>query len=326
MSPDESEVQSPHVSPGGNGPVGVRARQDIVLDRTRRSGPLTVDPLPALIEEQRGIARAGVELGDVRCQTQRGSRCTRDPRQCDRGRASADCRSRVSLDAEIGAPGASGLTGGGRQTLARGIGADEATQIAGDARRARDKEAHGRSARRRRRIVVTARAEQRQRHDEQFFHGHLESGGHALRAPSAAARAIRQIDEFDVAERTSAFRARKTLSANGTSPSVCVPALSAFLLFRCRAFMLLYAPTLSAEVSYATRQARLGSSICRLTLTTFASGQGKNEVWAIDQSNSGGTIFGGTLVSPSVHVASRSESVHVYLHVSTGPHLPVSAS
>ena len=32
-----------------------------------------------------------------------------------------------------------------------------------------------------------------------------------------------------------------------------------------------------------------------LTLTTFASGQGKYEVWAIDQSNSGGTTFGGTL-------------------------------
>ena len=38
-------------------PVGVRPGEDVVLDRARRAGPLAVDSLPALVDEDRGVAR-----------------------------------------------------------------------------------------------------------------------------------------------------------------------------------------------------------------------------------------------------------------------------
>src|SRR5262249_5517687 len=41
--------------------VGVRAGEDVVLDRRRRSGPLTVDPLTVLVEEDGGVAFARVQ-------------------------------------------------------------------------------------------------------------------------------------------------------------------------------------------------------------------------------------------------------------------------
>src|SRR5687767_5458256 len=46
----------------GERSIRVRTGEDVVFVRRGRAGPLTVDALPALVEEERGVAVPGVEL------------------------------------------------------------------------------------------------------------------------------------------------------------------------------------------------------------------------------------------------------------------------
>ena len=121
--------------------VGERSREDVVLDGRRRSGPLTVDPLPAFVDEHRRVASARVQFVDV-CRHR--DACCVDPW------SGADTRARirrvvavvgVSLDAQIRAPCFRSGADGGRQALTQRVGTAKAAETAGGIRGARDEEA-----------------------------------------------------------------------------------------------------------------------------------------------------------------------------------------
>ena len=65
-----------------------------MLNRRRRSRPLAIDALPALVDKQRRVAGAGVQLADVVRHQRAGRRCARDRCQSDRAHWPADCCSR----------------------------------------------------------------------------------------------------------------------------------------------------------------------------------------------------------------------------------------
>jgi hypothetical protein len=139
---------------GEYGAVGVRACENVVLDRSGRIGPLAVDTLTALVDEDGGIAGPGVELGQVGGNHRAGSVVPRPgPDATARvGRLVAVVG--ISLDAEIRAPGLCTLPRRGAQALTEGVRAVESAEIPSDACAAADKEAHGIAGRRRTRSRV----------------------------------------------------------------------------------------------------------------------------------------------------------------------------
>jgi len=146
--------------PGDQRAVGVRSGERVMLDRRRRSGPLPVDSLAAFIDEHRRIAFPRVKLGER----------VRDHdlvRISPRTRADAVARvgrliavRHVVFDAQIGAPCSRPFSDSGSEPLACCVGTGKATEVGGDARRARDEKAHagrrGHWRRCRRRVFVAA--------------------------------------------------------------------------------------------------------------------------------------------------------------------------
>ena len=147
---------------GDDRAIGVRSRQDVVLIRLRRSGPLSVDHLSAFVQEDRRGAGTPVQLRQV----------VGDERE--RGvvpRAGADPVARVrrlvivrgiALHAEVRPPLTRAVPGRRGQALTRRIGAREAAQISRRAGLARHEEADGRPGRGRRHVITAAH--QRRQH------------------------------------------------------------------------------------------------------------------------------------------------------------------
>src|SRR5688572_10796164 len=127
--------------PGRERPVAVRSRENVVLDRSRRPGPLTVDALPTLVKEQAGVTGARVKLGQVIRDQLKVDVVPRPRPNPVSGMRHLVAERRVTLDAEIGAPRAPAVTHCRRESLTRGIRSGKTAQIAGDAPLARHEEA-----------------------------------------------------------------------------------------------------------------------------------------------------------------------------------------
>ena len=100
-----------------------------MLDRTRRAGPLAVDALPALVEEQISVTRTRMQLGDVVGDENEAGvvpRASADPipRVCQLIGVGG-----IPLHTQVGAPGARALPCRGGQPLTRRIGSGKAPRL-----------------------------------------------------------------------------------------------------------------------------------------------------------------------------------------------------
>ena len=92
-----------------------------MLIRSGRPGPLTVDTLPAFVQKQVGITSARVKFGEVIRDELKVGVVPRTLANSVSGVRHLIGECRVTLDAEIGAPGASLTARRRRESLTRGV-------------------------------------------------------------------------------------------------------------------------------------------------------------------------------------------------------------
>src|SRR5688572_17624879 len=140
-----------------------------MLDRSRRPGPLTIDALPTFVKEQAGVTGARVKLGQVIRDQLKIDVVPRPRPNPVSGVRYLIAERRVTLYAEIGAPGAPSVTHCRRQPLTRRVCSGKTAEIACDAPLARHEEACRRT--RRGRGTVLARGDDEHR-DQKWIASH----------------------------------------------------------------------------------------------------------------------------------------------------------
>ena len=128
---------------GNQRPICLRAGENVVLNRRGRSRPLPVDPSSTLVDEQRGVARAGMQFVEVPGDEHTVGIAPWTGADPAPGVDGLTAVIRIALGAEIRAPRVPACAGGRCQLLAGGVGAAQSTEISRHARRAADKKLIG---------------------------------------------------------------------------------------------------------------------------------------------------------------------------------------